>query len=109
VVHNTFIASGVDFKNHVRLDAPVSLADIAPTILRILGINGVNKDKDHGRVLEELLNTNRNSTVKITHRTARANAGSYEASIDISTVAGHDYIDGGHRVLPSLPSTSPRE
>src|SRR5215471_19065956 len=56
VVHNTFIAYGVDFKRHTRIDAPVYLADVTPTILRILIGSGGAKDKDHGRVLEELLN-----------------------------------------------------
>ena len=98
VVHNTFIASGVDFQKHVRLDAPVSLADVAPTVLRVLGIDGVNgKDKNHGRILEEVMNAHRNSTIKTAHRTAKVSAASYEASIDISTVAGHEYIDGGSK------------
>jgi predicted AlkP superfamily pyrophosphatase or phosphodiesterase len=97
VVHNTFIASGVDFRNHARIDAPVSMADIAPTVLRVLGLKGIPEDKNHGRVLEELLDTHRNSTVKSTHRTDRVSAGTYAASIDISTVAGHDYIDSGSR------------
>jgi hypothetical protein len=98
VVRNTFIASGTDFRDHIRMDAPVSLADVTPTVLRVLGIDGIDgKDKNHGRILEELLSAPRNSTIKTTHRTAKARAASYEASVDISTVAGHDYIDGGSR------------
>src|SRR5438093_752192 len=66
------------------LDAPVSLADVTPTILRVLRINAIPNDENHGRVLEELLNTGPNSNLKTSHRTAKASAASYEASIDIS-------------------------
>jgi predicted AlkP superfamily pyrophosphatase or phosphodiesterase len=95
VVRNTFIAWGADFKTHGRVDTPVSLADVEPTILKILSISGIAADKNHGRILEELVEARPN--VKTTHRTARTFAGSYQASLDISTVAGHDYIDSGLR------------
>jgi predicted AlkP superfamily pyrophosphatase or phosphodiesterase len=95
VVRNTFIAWGADFRKHGRVDTPVSLADVEPTILKILGISGFTADKNHGRILEELVEARPN--VRTAHRTARTFAGSYEASLDISTVAGHDYVDSGLR------------
>jgi predicted AlkP superfamily pyrophosphatase or phosphodiesterase len=98
VVHNTFIAVGVDFKNHVRLEPPVTLADITPTLLAILGIDFMPKDKNHGRVLEESLNARSgNSIPKTTHRTAKVTTADYAASLEISTIAGHDYVDSGSR------------
>jgi predicted AlkP superfamily pyrophosphatase or phosphodiesterase len=95
VVHNTFIADGVDFKRHTRVDAPVYLTDVTPTILTILMGSGGAKDKDHGRVLEELLN--KPSTLKTSHRIVKTSAGAYKASLEISTVAGHDYVDGSSK------------
>jgi predicted AlkP superfamily pyrophosphatase or phosphodiesterase len=95
VVHNTFIARGVDFRKHGRIEAPVSLADVQPTILRILGIGGSTGDKNHGRILAELLQAGSNPTAA--RHSFRTSAGSYEASLDVSTFEGHNYIDGGSR------------
>ena len=95
VVHNTFIAWGADFRKRGRIEAPVSLADVQPTILKILGIGRGAADKNHGRVLEELLQTRSNANAA--HRSIKTSAGSYEASLDISTFEGHDYVDGGSR------------
>jgi len=94
-VHNTFIAWGADFRKHGRIEAPVSLADVQPTILKILGIGRGAADKNHGRILEEVLQGRSNASA--THRSIKTSAGSYEASLDISTFEGHDYVDGGSR------------
>jgi predicted AlkP superfamily pyrophosphatase or phosphodiesterase len=95
VVHNTFIAWGADFRKHGRIEAPVSLADVQPTILKILGIGRGAADKNHGRILEEVLQARSNA--RATHRSIKTSAGSFEASLDISTFEGHDYVDGGSR------------
>ncbi len=98
VVHNTFIAWGRDFRKSSRVETPVSLADVSPTILTILGVNTMATDKNHGRVLEELLSgAGRTGKGATTHRTVKAAAGSYEASLEVSTVANHDYVDSGVR------------
>jgi predicted AlkP superfamily pyrophosphatase or phosphodiesterase len=95
VVHNTFIARGADFRKHGRIEVPVSLADVQPTILRILGLGGSSGDKNHGRILAELLQVRSNASA--THHSVRTSAGSYEASLEISTFEGHDYVDAGSR------------
>src|SRR5262249_15713967 len=99
VVHNTFIAWGKDFRKSTRIENPVYLADVAPTTLRLLDTDTMNKDKNHGRILEELLNPPSRTAkdLRTTHRTIKTTAGSYEASLTISTVADHDYIDSGSR------------
>jgi arylsulfatase A-like enzyme len=95
VVRNTFIGWGPNFKKQARLDAPVSLADVVPTVLTVLGIRTEATDKNHGRVLQELLCNS--SPVASTHRVVKTSAGPFEASLEVSTVAGYDYIDAGSR------------
>jgi arylsulfatase A-like enzyme len=97
-VHNTFIAWGASFKTHTRVSAPVSLADVTPTLLALLGVNGAAPAQGRGRVLRELLKDGPAVTsVRTTRRVVTVAAGSYRASVSISTVAGHDYIDSGSR------------
>lgn len=98
VVHNTFIASGPDFKKQTRVEAPMALADVAPTLLTVFGIDGGAGGDGRGRVLRELLKDGPpTSSVKATKRTLTTSAGSYNASLEISSVDGHDYVDGGSR------------
>jgi predicted AlkP superfamily pyrophosphatase or phosphodiesterase len=97
-VHNTFLAWGASFKQRTRVDAPVSLADVTPTVLTLLGVEGGGPREGRGRVLGELLRDGPPVTsIRTTRRVVRATAGSYRASINVSTVAGYDYIDGGSR------------
>jgi arylsulfatase A-like enzyme len=78
--------------------APVSLADVTPTILAMLGIERPASTPGHGRVLRELMKDGPSvASVKTSRRTIRAEAGSYRSSVEISTVAGYDYIDSGSR------------
>jgi predicted AlkP superfamily pyrophosphatase or phosphodiesterase len=94
-VHNTFVAWGTSFKQRTRITAPVSLADVTPTVLALLGVDGTATGEGRGRVLRELLKDG--PPVRTTSRVVRTAAGSYRASVRISTVAGHDYIDSGSR------------
>jgi len=97
-IHNTFIAWGASFKQRTRVTAPVSLADVTPTILAMLGIERPASTPGHGRVLRELMKDGPSvASVKTSRRTIRAEAGSYRSSVEISTVAGYDYIDSGSR------------
>jgi len=95
VVRNTLIVWGPDFKARTRIDAPASLADLTPTMLAVLGI-------DHGcaagcgRALREALK-NGPGSVKTSKRVLRASADGYRASVQISTAAGHEYVDTGTR------------
>jgi hypothetical protein len=49
-------------------------------------------------VLRELLSDGPSpESLNVAKRTIRTSAGPYRATLDISTVAGHDYVDGGAR------------
>jgi arylsulfatase A-like enzyme len=97
VVHNTLIAWGSHFRTRARTDAPASLADLTPTILAILGTDRTACDSGCGRVLREALKSGQGSTATVSRRVVRAEAGAYRASVQVSTVDGHDYVDLGSR------------
>jgi arylsulfatase A-like enzyme len=97
VVRNTFIAWGPSFRSGARIDAPVALPDIAPTVLTLAGVD-VARGQGRGRVLRELLRDGPALlSVKTTRRVVRTSAGAYRASVEISSVDGHDYVDSGAR------------
>src|SRR5206468_11269774 len=54
-MHNTLVAAGPDFKNGFIDELPSGNADVAPTILHVLGIS--SSSAMDGRVLEEALAT----------------------------------------------------
>lgn len=99
VVRNTLIAWGADFRTRTMIQAPASVADIAPTVLAVLGLETTSAgDHGRGRILRELLREGPlPSSLKTTRRVLRTTAGRYRASVEISSVAGHDYVDGGSR------------
>jgi arylsulfatase A-like enzyme len=99
VVRNTFVAWGPHFTRARRVDAPVSLADIAPTALTVLGLPSAS-GRGRGRVLHELLadrSAAGSASPRVIRRVIRASAGAYRASVEVTSVAGHDYVDGGAR------------
>lgn len=96
VVRNTFIAAGPSFKINVREQAPASLADVMPTVLAMLGVDRGECGPGCGRVLHEALRTSR-QPAQSTRRLLRTRAGRYRAVLQISTIAGHDYVDSGRR------------
>ena len=52
-VHNTLIAAGPDFRHDFASDLPSANVDVAPTVLRLLGVNAPGKFD--GRVLSEAM------------------------------------------------------
>jgi arylsulfatase A-like enzyme len=93
-VHNTLIAAGPDFREHVTDDAPTSNVDLAPTLLRLLGLPVPAAMA--GRAIEEaLLDGPPIESIAVSHATERAaNAdGTYEVIAHISTAVGHRYLD----------------
>jgi len=97
VVRNTLLAWGVDFNGPRRFDEPASLADLAPTVLTVLGI-APPSGEGRGRVLHELLKNSRVSPNQtVSHREIDVSAGAYGATLMVSSVAGHDYVDSGSR------------
>ena len=93
-VHNTLIAAGPDFKEHVVSNVPTGNVDLAPTILRLLNLPVPSSMS--GRVIEEgLRNGPAMSSVRMSHRSERVATpdGAYQLTAQISVAAGHRYLD----------------
>jgi len=93
-IHIPLVAAGPDFREHAVSDAPTGNADIAPTVLRVLGLP-IPKTMT-GRVIEEGLRAGpQPSAVRVEHttETVKTADGSYELTAHISAAAGHRYLD----------------
>jgi arylsulfatase A-like enzyme len=93
-IHNTLIAAGPDFREHAESNVPTGNVDLAPTLLRLVGLE-IPKTMT-GRVIEEGLRSGPSpASVKVAHSTAtvRTADGSYELTAHISTAAGRGYLD----------------
>ena len=101
LVRNTFLAAGPDFKRRAKMTAPAGIPDVAPTILSILKIRDAQAPgsrRSGGRVLRELMKGGpADATLKSRTRVVTTSAGAYRASVQISSVDGHDYVDKGGR------------
>ena len=94
-MHNTLTAS--DFKRQAKFPAPAAIPDLAPTMLGIDDSRRV-AGRSAGRVLRELLvDGPADGQLQARSRVVTVSAGSYRASLQISSVAGHDYVDKGWR------------
>lgn len=93
-IHNTFIASGRGVRLAAHGVAPTSNADLAPTILALLGLPVPASMT--GRVVRELMIGGPSpDRIAIARRTIRVSTegGRYEAIAEISRVDGRDYLD----------------
>src|SRR5580765_1479857 len=93
-VHNTLIAAGPDIREHAISDAPTSNADLAPTLLRLLGLK--MPATMTGRVIEEALRNGpaiASVTVEHTTETVKTPDGSYTLTAHFSKAAGQTYLD----------------
>jgi arylsulfatase A-like enzyme len=93
-IHNTLIAAGPDFREHAVSEIPTGNVDLAPTLLRLLGLQV--PPSMTGRVIEEGLREGpANASVKIDRltETVKTPDGSYELTAHTSVVAGHRYLD----------------
>ena len=92
-IHNTLIAIGPDFRERTRSRVPTANVDIAPTILKLLGLAPLPSMA--GRPIDEAFRTGPLPTsIQVTTRQVRStNANGYEVSAQISTAAGRDYLD----------------
>lgn len=92
-IHNTLIAAGPDFFERGVSQVPTANVDIAPTLLRLLGIpvpRGMT-----GRVLEEALRNgpDRQTPVTSSEETVKTPDSSYVLTAHFSMAAGHRYLD----------------
>jgi arylsulfatase A-like enzyme len=93
-IHNTLIAAGPDFREHAESSVPTGNVDLAPMLLRLLGLAAPKTMA--GRVIEEGLRSGPvAASVKVQHsvETVRTTDGSYELTAYISTAAGRRYLD----------------
>lgn len=93
-IHNTLMAAGPDFRERATSAVPTSNVDVAPTLLRLLGMDVPASMA--GRVIDEgLRNGPPPASVQVTRSTAtvRSADGSYELTAHVSVVGGRRYLD----------------
>lgn len=93
-IHNTLIAAGPDFREHAVSEVPTGNVDLAPTLLRLLGLP--IPATMTGRVIEEALrNGPAPSAVRVEHaaESVKTPDGSYELTAHLSSAAGRRYLD----------------
>ena len=100
-MHNTLIAAGPDFRHGQVNDLPSGNVDLAPTILRILGITA--PQQLDGRVLSEAMAKIDMPALKPETKTIEATkdfpSGTWRQSLQISRVASTIYLDEGNGVF----------
>ncbi len=105
-VHNTLIAAGPDFRERLTSSLPSGNIDIAPTVLRILGV--APPQKFDGRVLAEAMDEKAariESLDKTIQATRQFPSGEWRQHLRVSLVGETLYIDEGNGAFSS--STSP--
>jgi arylsulfatase A-like enzyme len=93
-IHTTLIAAGPDFREHDVSSVPTGNVDIAPTVLRLLGLS--MPPSMTGRVIEEALRTGPSpSSIRVEHTTdtVRTADGAYTLTAHVSSAAGRRYLD----------------
>jgi arylsulfatase A-like enzyme len=91
--HNFMAAIGPDFKSGFVDPAPVSNADWAPTLARILGLSMPSKGKLTGRVISEALPGGSTPSFSASVvRSAKA-ADGFQTVLDAQTVGNEVYLD----------------
>jgi arylsulfatase A-like enzyme len=96
-VHNTLIVAGPDFRERVASTLPSSNVDIAPTVLRILGIEP--PQKFDGRVLIEGMDeraAKMDALTKTIQATRKFSSGEWQQHLHVSLVGETVYIDEGN-------------
>jgi hypothetical protein len=96
-VHNTLIAAGPDFRERVATTLPSSNVDLAPTVLRILGIEAPHKFD--GRVLAEAMDERAGKMEalgKTIQATRKFPSGEWQQHLRVSLVGETVYIDEGN-------------
>jgi len=97
-MHNTLIASGPDFHRGQSVDLPSGNVDLAPTILRILGITPPRQLD--GRILSEAMvnigiSPSKTETETI-EATRKFSAGTWRQTLQISRIGSTTYLDEGN-------------
>ena len=93
-VHNTLIAAGPDFREHAVSDVPTGNVDLAPTLLRLLGLE--IPASMAGRVIDEAMRNGPSIAsigVDRVTETVRTPDGRYALTAHLSRAAGKTYLD----------------
>ena len=93
-IHIPLIAAGPDFREGAVSNVPTGNVDLAPTLLRLLGLPVPATMS--GRVIEEGLRSGPSpSSVRVEHvaESVKTPDGSYELTAHFSIAAGHRYLD----------------
>ncbi len=97
-LHNILFASGPDFRRGATDDLPTSNLDLAPTILRILGIEPAQKLD--GRILREAMPNESKAAPVVTTETVEAIRqfpdGTWRQYLRTSKIADEVYLDQGN-------------
>jgi len=96
-VHNTLIVAGPDFRERMLTTLPSSNVDIAPTVLRLLGIDP--PQKFDGRVLIEGMEERAakiDALTKTMQATRKFPSGDWQQYLRVSLVGETVYIDEGN-------------
>jgi arylsulfatase A-like enzyme len=88
-------ATGPDFKAGFKDAAPVSNADIAPTLAHLLGIQLAGPGQLRGRVDGEALRDGKDVTAKRGERRSGPAANGFTTVIEEQEVDGVSYFDAG--------------
>ena len=96
-MRNTLIAAGPDFRRGQPDNLPTGNVDLAPTILRILGITAPQMD---GRILSEAMVSSDMPRLKPESKTIEAAkdfpSGTWRQSLQTSRVGSTIYLDEGN-------------
>ena len=95
MIHTPLLLWGRDFKHQTVVHAPVANFDIAPTVLALEGVKA--PDSMRGRVIAEAFARQSKEEPKVRARTVETRAGSYCATIQLSTIDHRTYVDQGQR------------
>ncbi|MEY2504261.1 MAG: hypothetical protein QOG27_541, partial [Verrucomicrobiota bacterium] len=101
-VHNTLVAAGPDFSKGTTTTLPSSNVDIAPTVLRILGIE--TPQKFDGRVLNEAMKEKPGRTEAVSRTleaTRKFPSGEWRQHLRVSSLGETIYIDEGNGAFES--------
>ncbi len=113
-LHNTLVAAGPDLRQGFIDETPSGNVDVAPTVLKILGVK-LSQPVD-GRVLTEALNSETGAAPRVETKELQAIAksptGNWTQKLLISEVNGTRYIDQGSgefTASETRPGTQPQQ
>ncbi|MXZ91875.1 MAG: alkaline phosphatase family protein [Chloroflexi bacterium] len=96
-LRNVGLARGPSLRSKTVIDTPTGNVDLAPTILRLLGITGYEGAME-GRAISEALKDETGSTRDVRTEAHEAETAGYRQKVQVSQFGGARYVDWGNRV-----------